>query len=312
MLLACRICNAQNIVPNGDFELFYGCPQGFQSAGNLDSLLYWINPSTVATPDYFNQCGTSPYVGVPSNILGFQPAYSGVAYCGVWSASILGLSKYREYLAVPLLDTLTADSCYYFQMYVSLGNRCMYATDDFGAYFSDTIISGLTHSNALGKSPQVKNPQGNILNDTLNWTLISGSFIAAGGEIQLIIGNFKKDSNTTVISMPWVAGQNPSAYYYVDNVSLIKISGCNTGVNEIKVNSLIKLFPNPMSDKLNVTSSSNELLEIIIYDVASRKILQQKFANSVTLSIEQLAKGIYIYEIRDRNGLCKKGKVVKD
>ena len=74
----------------------------------------------------------------------------------------------------------------------------------------------------------------------------------------------------------------------------------------------ISISPNPVTDKLNVILNNKELSEIILYDISSRKLLQKKFTNSVSLNTEQLSKGIYIYEVRDKNGLCKKGKVVKD
>ena len=48
------------------------------------------------------------------------------------------------------------------------------------------------------------------------------------------------------------------------------------------------------------------------HDIASRKLLQQKFTNAVSLNTEQLAKGVYLYEVRNKNGVIKKGKVVKD
>ena len=46
--------------------------------------------------------------------------------------------------------------------------------------------------------------------------------------------------------------------------------------------------------------------------ILSREILQQTFINSATLNTEQLARGLYLFEVRDKNGLCKKGKLVKD
>jgi hypothetical protein len=73
-----------------------------------------------------------------------------------------------------------------------------------------------------------------------------------------------------------------------------------------------RCFPTPFSDKLNFAFDNNELSEIILYDIASRKLLQQKFTNSVSINTEQLAKGIYLYEVRCGSSLCKKGKVVKD
>lgn len=74
----------------------------------------------------------------------------------------------------------------------------------------------------------------------------------------------------------------------------------------------INIFPNPFTNELIFNSESEEQSEIIIYDFTSRKLLQQKFTNSVSLNTEQLAKGLYLYEVRNKNGLCKKGKVVKD
>ncbi|HKR05306.1 MAG TPA: T9SS type A sorting domain-containing protein [Bacteroidia bacterium] len=72
------------------------------------------------------------------------------------------------------------------------------------------------------------------------------------------------------------------------------------------------IFPNPFINELTVKTNSNELSEIIIYDITSRKILQQIFTNSVLLNTQQLAKGIYIYEVINKKGAIEKGKVVKD
>ena len=83
-------------------------------------------------------------------------------------------------------------------------------------------------------------------------------------------------------------------------------------ITEIKIIKTISICPNPVTNKLNVTTNNKELSEIILYDISSRKLVQKKFTNTVSLNTEQLDKGIYIYEVRDRNGLCKKGKVVKD
>ncbi len=84
-----------------------------------------------------------------------------------------------------------------------------------------------------------------------------------------------------------------------------------TRVNEINQNISETIFPNPFSDNLNVTVNENEQSQIILYDILSRKLLQQTFTNSTTLNTEQLANGIYIYELRTMNGVIKKGKIIK-
>ncbi|MFI5218008.1 MAG: T9SS type A sorting domain-containing protein [Bacteroidia bacterium] len=73
----------------------------------------------------------------------------------------------------------------------------------------------------------------------------------------------------------------------------------------------INVFPNPFTDKLSFTSD-NDFSQLILYDIFSRKLLQQTFTNTTTLNTSHLAKGIYIYEVRGKNGVVKKGKVVKE
>ncbi|MEO8148652.1 MAG: T9SS type A sorting domain-containing protein [Bacteroidia bacterium] len=72
------------------------------------------------------------------------------------------------------------------------------------------------------------------------------------------------------------------------------------------------IYPNPFSNKLTIAAGNKELSEIILYDIASRLLLRQKFLNSISLNTEQLTKGVYIYEVKNKNGLCTKGKIVKD
>jgi hypothetical protein len=77
MFFASGVCEAQNLVPNGDFEQYHSCPT-FHS--QLDSALYWFNPGLYlpgnSTPDYYNACG-SPPASVPDNFCGSQNALSG-------------------------------------------------------------------------------------------------------------------------------------------------------------------------------------------------------------------------------------------
>ena len=305
MLLAFRICEAQNLVPNGDFEQYYGCPDNFSQ---IDSCLFWMNPSTnqiwTGSPDYYNQCAFSSNVSVPNNLLGFQAAHSGGAYSGIFLIRID--ANVREYIEVPLIQTLISNTCYHFEMYVNLANNCEYTSDDIGVYFSDTAITGINNYLPLPFNQHIDNVTGNVF-DTLNWTLVSGNYTATGGENYLIIGNFKYDSLTSFILIN-SSGSHPSAYCYIDDVSL---SIC-TGIDEQNENYGINIFPNPMTYTLNATVKNTELLEIILYDITSRKIFNQSFTNSTSISTEQLAKGIYLYEVRNKNGVIKKGKIVKD
>ncbi|HKR04011.1 MAG TPA: T9SS type A sorting domain-containing protein [Bacteroidia bacterium] len=86
----------------------------------------------------------------------------------------------------------------------------------------------------------------------------------------------------------------------------------STGMFEtMKEINIFNVYPNPFNDKLNFSCETNENLQVHLYDITARKLLQQTFTNSISINTEQLAKGIYLYEVRNKNGVIKKGKVVK-
>lgn len=114
-----------------------------------------------------------------------------------------------------------------------------------------------------------------------------------------IYNEVSTDSNNVIIAT--YAGM----YVYTVN-SLLSVDEQSKNINEVNV------YPNPISDKLNVSVNNNEHSEIIIYDITSRKLLQQKFINSITINTEQFVKGIYLYEVRSKNNLYKQGKLVKN
>ncbi len=305
MLLTYRICIGQNLVPNPSFENIISCPYNFNQFNLVAS---WINP-TIGTPDYFNQCTTFPGINVPNNIWGYQPARSGVGYPGIFLYQD-GYTNVREFLEVELDSVLQTDSCYRFEMYVNLGNLCIWTCDNIGAYFSDTLITGINNYFPLPYTPQINNLAGTVF-DTLNWTLVSGEFLATGGEKFLIIGNYDNDAITNPV-ITNAGGLQHNCFVYIEDVSIAQIPQCSTGINEPQESKSVSIFPNPMSDKIHINLNKNEYAEILIYNIAAQILLRKSFIHSATLSTEQLSKGIYFYEVRNINGVIGKGKVVKN
>ncbi len=72
------------------------------------------------------------------------------------------------------------------------------------------------------------------------------------------------------------------------------------------------IYPNPFNNELSVELNDNLPSLITIYDMSSKKLMQKAFTNSVILNTAQLTKGIYFYEVRNKNQVIKKGKVVKN
>jgi len=194
-----------NLVPNPSFEYFTTCPTG------LSQLAYaypWFAPS-VGTPDYYNSCNTG-VVSVPFQSTNYQPARTGVAYAG---AGVV--SSYREYISCRLNDSLIKDKSYCVEFYINLTNATFFVPSDslvIGMYISNDSIFDST-SGILPYSPQIYTAYSLSVNDTVNWTRISGTYLASGGESFITLGIYYSDNS--------IGG---GGYFYFEDVSIIE---CN-------------------------------------------------------------------------------------
>jgi hypothetical protein len=156
--------------------------------------------------------------------------------------------------------------------------------------------------------------------------LLQQSFgaIKIGPDEKLYVANYNS-TYLGVINSPNIAGTNcnyinngfylggQTSEYGLNNYIEYSIYCIPSAISEVDENqNLISIFPDPFVNELNVVMSKKEFFEITLYDITSRKTLQQKFKNSASLNTEQLAKGLYLYEVRNKNGVVNKGKVVKE
>ena len=131
--------------------------------------------------------------------------------------------------------------------------------------FQDSGLSTTNYDNILiGWSQQ--NVQQNVLLDASTY------YCLADSERQSLINNY----GWTIIDL----GIDPS---------------CTASTEEIDFNQII-LYPNPVSDILNIQGSSSEL-SIIIYNVQGKQIMKSEIFDSLDLSC--LNPGIYLAEISD-------------
>jgi len=82
-------------------------------------------------------------------------------------------------------------------------------------------------------------------------------------------------------------------------------------IKETEKLSLVTLYPNPFFDNLTFAATDNVPTTVSLYNFFGQQILQQTFTNSTTINTDQLAGGIYFYELRNDKGTLKTGKVVK-
>jgi len=193
--LFCNGLNSQiaNYVNNGGFEQYHNC-----LIPVINSVKYWrsIDSSISANVGFYSTC----FPNVPSGSLTYQWPRTGQNFCyPTFLCQPPQCSSYRGYARNRLKTNLVTGKTYCVKFYVCVGNPASYGIDGFGAYFGDNTLDTIT---TIGipltyLTPQIQNPNGNIISDTLNWTLVTGTFVAAGNEKHMVIGNFKSDAATT-------------------------------------------------------------------------------------------------------------------
>ncbi|MEO5641872.1 MAG: hypothetical protein ABIS12_01025 [Bacteroidia bacterium] len=81
----------------------------------------------------------------------------------------------------------------------------------------------------------IRHNTGNLFTDTVNWTLVSGSFIAASGEKFMTITNSLTNQFVDIIHVGHeYYNTNKDSCYFIDDVSVIACDdSCRTGVLKI-------------------------------------------------------------------------------
>ena len=251
MILCCFLSKvqAQNLVPNGDFEQYNACPTGLTgplSIGMAYSPTYtlfpsvqgWVMPLQYATPDYFNACAPSVLygannVGVPNNFFSHQAARSGNGYIGMYTyydATPVNAApvNYREFISCKLLQPLVPGKKYCVSFYVNPATRNSVTynpigLDEIGASFTNLQPNDPT-ATTLTLPYQVRNPVGNYIIDTGAWTNISGTFTATGGEEWMTIGCFHNSPVPGYAVIPpdvATPAKGKLSYTYIEDVSVI-------------------------------------------------------------------------------------------
>lgn len=218
-------CLGQNLVINPSFEERTRCPNNF-SANHRDFNLPGWKSANMGTPDYFNQCSWGD-CDVPFNWAGESNAHSGAAYAGiyVWNRPNAKPRSYREYVQAELSEPLKAGKRYRLEFYFKLASYSVYTADRIGMMLMDTlffqpndqVIDRVPALSWIGDEPVTSS----------GWLLASGDYRASGGEHYIIIGNFFDNLSTQFTQLEYRKGKSPmlngSAYFYIDDVSVIPL-----------------------------------------------------------------------------------------
>jgi len=278
-------------VLNPSFEDHSSCPD---NAGQIGYAIGWEFYNN-SSPEYFHSCATTSEYLVPKNLFGYQYAYAGNAYAGIivyYEYDVNGV--YTEIFGIQLTNNLSISQKYYISLKVNRADSNFfagYSINNIGVkFFTSKPISVAINNSAHFYT-------NNVITDTVNWTLLFGSFVADSAYQYILIGNFFDTANTTIVN----DGNGPWAYYYVDDVCVSTDSSFAynyTGINDDK----ITIYPNPTEGQLFI-SSKEQIEHIKIYSSLGQiiKQLATLYEKELFLDLSSLTKGLYFCKIKTKN-----------
>lgn len=322
VFLSGNLAGQVNLVPNFSFEQFDTCPN---AEDQIHFATSWSKYSvSISTPDYYNSCAPSNSFGVPKSIAIYQTERrncNGYAGLITWGPTF---QPYREHIGIQLSQPLTIGQKYYLSFYsvmgevVITGNYYGMPSNNIGLRLS-TVAYNQGNSSPIDNFAHLYSPA--IINDTVNWTRISGSIIADSAYNYLIMGNFFDDANTDTLHYNCGTCFNNESYYLIDDVcistdSLLCNGGidslpCITSVNEVISDNGINVFPNPVYDFVTVSFRNIQKTEIMVYDVFGKEVSSGKAKNEriVEIDLTSFPSGIYflcIINKENKNSVIKK------
>jgi gliding motility-associated-like protein len=298
LFLQCVFCiHAQNLVPNSSIEFLTRC--AYLETDN------WYSPNLEST-DFIGVCNNQ----VPVNVYGIQSPFDGSSYAGIRTYSgpeewpLYG--QYREYIAVKLLQPLEKDYKYKVSFKYSVADNAGYASDRLGIFLSKDSIQGFK---VLSYIPQIENPTGNFLTDSVNWNTIAGDYIANGEEQYIAIGNFYPDNQTNAIYY----NPNPNiqvkyfTYLYIDHVEVFKDPNYVPINPYLIIPNLVTVNGDQMNDSFKISTNQDfTTFDVSIYNCWGAKVFE---SSSQAFEWTENTMGVYYYQITTNKNSTYKGWV---
>jgi len=286
--------HSQNLIPNPSFEeLEVECTGPVVYSYLQD----WTTPVCGVGGIMQHGCSTAngyPNHGTPGNAVGYAVPVDGEAYCAIFTYRRIFLEGSRYYLTVQLLEPLLAGVGYCFSLHASLAERSVYSTPQLHAIFMNEQPFGCGGVDTL---EWVNNAQV-VLNttgvDTSSWSLLSGSFIAAGGETYITIGNFRGRAEPDTVYLGPTTYPLDLAIYYLDALELRQ---CVVSVDE-RAEGGLRMAYDANARRVSITGPQATLLtDVTLHDMAGRMVLRDAGnAGTVQLDLSGLPDGVYLVQ----------------
>lgn len=280
----------QNLVMNPSFE---------DTLNDCDSIHYhicqnWINPNGFTTEyyspnSYLLDCYGTPF-NAPQSFVGYQIANEGLAYLGMMLYNNSGNGK--DFAQGFLSQSLVQNQIYHVAMYINMADSSNYKTCEIDLAFTDQLI--YTSGGNMNLTNKIIFDISDV--DSTDWKLVTGTYMANGGEQYIYIGNnTDNDDLICVEELPTGFTSTQCAYYFIDNVY---VSEYPLNLSEI-YSPKITLYPNPATDKIKIIGVT-KLTEYSIIDYTGKQIESNVFFDN-EIDLTNIDNGVYYLKINSNH-----------
>jgi OOP family OmpA-OmpF porin len=246
----------KNLVPNGSFENYR------KKSGNIKQAIPW---QQIASVDYYQE-------PISNDTSSNKGARTGNCYAGLRFQK-----KYKEFLQVKLAEPLHRGTTYEYEMYVRLAFWSNASLKSIGALFSKVGYKSKADAVKTAIIDSVCK-KGSFINGC-HWFKISGKYLSDGGEKFLTIGNFSPNVKKDMIRMNIFKFGFKEAYYFIDDVSLIKAKEV---VEKVKVEIVgsfnIDAQDSVLDVKQNIKVGEKVQLKNIFFENSRYNILPESYS----------------------------------
>lgn len=309
LFFAAQRCEAQtNLVPNGSFEEHDTCLAVLGFYTDTDGPLGWFSAS--GSPDYYQGClPNGSGNGIPQSYYTYQYPQDGEYFAGLVTYQLpTGL---REYIMAQLVQPLVIGQTYYVSFYASAAWN--------GSLANPSLYAASSHVGALftmqprpwsigdawpipGNVAHVYHPW--VIADTVNWVLVSGSFVADSAYQYVMLGNhFNNALTDTVLFAQYV--WLPKAYTLIDNVCVsTEPLGCPLALASPSVAPVVqsRIYPNPAQEEVRL-SGAGVHAEVWVADALGRMMWQgRNESDPLRIDVRDWPRGSYVLRLRMSEG----------
>jgi hypothetical protein len=193
-------------------------------------------------------------------------------------------------------------------------------------WFKRIVISGACNADTTAALLITVNPKPSTSNitgltnvarlDTTSYSVTgtSGSafnWVITKGLLQTGVGTNQIQVKWNIAGIDTLKVTETSNQGCVGNQETLLVNiGPATGINEIKVNNSILVYPNPFNETIHVSLLNNLALnKAILYDLLGKEVLT---TNKSEIDVKELKSGVYLIMVIDNNGNSYSQKLIKN